>query len=715
MAGRLQALLRLILGRILPAALVGVIVRKILQKAFLRRAIVAAYWLLVEKITHGYLARKDGFILDATDITKSWLDKELARKYQGVRVASLQSKPMGADMGNASEMYRLTVCYDKNTPGLPTSMILKTPKNKAMSRIPFTATRMLEMETCFYNDVGCDLDKVKGIHVPKGYASRFRQEGNIYVLMEDVTQSGASFLTEKDVLTTVEELKQVAYGIASFHGQFWDSPRLEHGGDLSHIIQQTDPILDMTREFMQAGWNSCVNRMGNRMPKRLRKQGKLLIPIAQRLHDYMGGYRGGAPQTIVHGDCHLENAYFIKTDGNKVGWELGLYDFQILRRGNGAIDLASFFAGSSTPGLLDDCEDEVFQHYLDTLATFRDGRPLTFKGATGPYTVANLKRDYRLALGLMFCWNVAATLAVPFDTVAQHDYDLYMTRLCDAVDRLDIVEYALSYLGGKTVPLNSFRGDQPSWDVPPIMKVVPNVNETATTSLGIETYRSKYKTLQPGYLNKAKYLLKYYLMLKVTSSDKGHHGQKTTNLSSEFLEYQHPVDYAKGTPVEEAAFDSYYLSCFAPFDGPSPSLALRWCKRLLQAVLHVNLVGALEGLGVVGARDGLLVGSGLVGLDVGSGVRILESSAGENVGRFVGKAVGRRVGVPVGVPVGEVDGSFVGELDGSFVGDFVGDFVGSGFNETIRLVVFPGTLPLLTRAMYELPRSAFLMFLVLPL
>jgi aminoglycoside phosphotransferase (APT) family kinase protein len=58
-----------------------------------------------------------------------------------------------------------------------------------------------------------------------------------------------------------------------------------------------------------------------------------LLPVAQQLHDIMGA----APVGLVHGDCHLENSYFLP--GTK---ELGMYDMQLMRVGKGAIDLASF-------------------------------------------------------------------------------------------------------------------------------------------------------------------------------------------------------------------------------------------------------------------------------------------------------------------------------------------------------------------------------------
>ena len=253
--------------------------------------------------------------------------------------------------------------------------------------------------------------------------------------------------------------------------------------------------------------------------------------------------------------------------------------------------------------------------YLDTIASargFKDGLRYTSSGEEGGtvlYALEDLKHDFRIALGLLFCWNVAAGLAVPFNTDAAAHYDEYFSRICHAVHDLDIINYALVWVGGCQANaqkrlmqsgIHALRGGSPAWDVPPVLKVVPN-DDLPHQKHGYETYKAEYRFLKEGLKYRLIHALKYRFMLRMTSSRAGHHGQKTTG-SKTFevihyvsrkivipnncfivpdgdLEGHHPVDYAKGTPVEASAFDSYYISAFAPFTESSPSCALRICKR----------------------------------------------------------------------------------------------------------------------------------------
>lgn len=559
-------------------AIVAVLVRKVRKNAFLSRAAVAFMQVLWEKLTLGYFARSDGFVLSGKDVTREWLETELQRRYgiTRVAVASLEATPMGAETGNVSTMFRLKVKYSTNTPGLPETMVLKSPRNEFAHRIPFMVTYMNEMEPRFYQILEPELTRLNevnpeglGVHFPETIAVRHNKAGNFYVLMEDVTLKGARMLTEDDEITSVEEASYAMRSIASFHGPFWDLPP----NKCTLIVNQNDPVLGLTSEFMKAGWDQAVAKMGSRMPKDLSQRGKLLIQISQRLHDYMSGGFGGAPCTIVHGDCHLSNSFKIPVDPNDESkYELGLYDFQMLRRGNPMLDLASFLAGSTDANFLANHLDELLQVYLDRVAEFDDS-------ARTQLTVEDLGRDFRLALAVHFSWNIAASLAIPFDTPAAEQYKVYFTRMCAAVDRLEVIDTALSYFGGRTLGCDLYRGKTPNWEIPPVQRFVPNSDDLLHKDEGIVTYRAKLAELQPGLWNRIKYELKYRLMERATRSRKGYHGQKTTDLKGSYLEGAHPVEWAQGTPVETSAFDSYYLSTFAPFEEGKPSLALRICKR----------------------------------------------------------------------------------------------------------------------------------------
>jgi len=544
---------------------VGAVLREVLRRAFFRAAIKAAIRLALEKAR---LSDTSDFVLCLEDVTVEWLNKALQRQHgeEKVVVSSMKVAPFGDVMGNASIMFRITdIEFQKNEVWLPSTMILKTPRNNAANRIPFTAVRMNEMEVAFFDVVQPALEKerVTGVHFPKGYSQQYSPAGNFYVLMGDVSlEQKAEFQTEANPLKTLAQAREIVRGIASFHGPF-RGPVVDER--FESIIRQDDDLLDMTAEAMRHGWKSCVSKMGDRMPKRLVEEGEALIQIAQRINDYLA-----EPACLVHGDCHLENCYLVPAENNEARFELGLYDFQLLRRGNGAIDLATFLGGSCELDLVLTHEDKILEDYISRLKEFDpDLAP----------RLSSLKLDFRIALGLVFCWNVAATLAISFDTEAQVDYFVYFTRICSAVDALDVVRTSLSLLGAKEIGIRRLRGPKPSWDCPPIKFIRAN-DDLPHLNITDNLFRPEFKRLEPGLWNRIKHELKYRLMLKKTSSGRGHHGQKTTGLSPSFLEGHHDPSWAVGTPVETAAFDSYYLSSFSDFrNSNSPSLALRWCKR----------------------------------------------------------------------------------------------------------------------------------------
>ncbi|GBG25263.1 Hypothetical Protein FCC1311_014802 [Hondaea fermentalgiana] len=562
------------------AAFLASLVRKVQKYPFIKRALVLLVRLAWERLTRGRDARAAGFVLNEDDVTTTWLDRELKRKFGADKVVVrklVRRERMGDDMGNASSMFRLTIDYALNNAELPKVMILKTPRDEVASRLAFTPTRMNEMEARFYQDVEPKLDTThSGVHVPRGIAARFNDDGHFYVLMSDVSCERVRFQTEKDAICDIDTARCIAEGLASFHGPFLGLPA---SSGLESIIRLDDPVLNMTTQFAHAGWGPCVSKSGQSMSDDLVKRGPQLIMLAQRLNDYMTGGRDGAPATLVHGDSHLANAYFVTSDDASTRI-LGLYDFQLLRCGNGAIDLASFFAGSAETDFLCEHLDEILRMYLERIHALQDR--LTPRDSQSALTELEvLHRDFRLALGLVFCWNVAAGLAIAFDTEAAEGYKKYFFRICAAVDRLGVIDTALAHFGGRELGRNGYRGPEPAWDVPPLQKVLPNADDPAHDLLGYKAFRAQLATLKPGWWNKMKHELKFRLLKRITSSRKGYHGQKTTDLEDAYLEGHHPVDWAKGKPeVETSAFDSFYLSSFAPYEQTgAPSMGLRVCKR----------------------------------------------------------------------------------------------------------------------------------------
>ena len=166
--------MRVLLRRLTQLALIYAAIR-IRRNVFLRKSLYVLFRVIVEKITNGADARRNGFILNRNDITSEWLEAALQEKFPKVKVRSVGAEVMGDDMGNASEMYKLRVEYAMSSgggAGVPGVIVLKTPKNDLKNRVPFTATRMTEMEARFYGFVEESLRDVELVHVPRSFGNK---------------------------------------------------------------------------------------------------------------------------------------------------------------------------------------------------------------------------------------------------------------------------------------------------------------------------------------------------------------------------------------------------------------------------------------------------------------------------------------------------------------------------------------------------------------
>lgn len=571
----------------------------VLCNAFVRAVLRTLFWLAKDAVFGRSNARD--FPSCHSEVTNpEWLTGALQVKFPGTVVRSATAREMGGDMGNASEMFRLGVEYKANPHDLPGKMICKLPKPGLMSRIPFTAARMNEMESTFYASGLVDDLLRQGLHFPKGFAGKYdARTGSCYSLMEDVSASGCTFTRETSPVQEMDQAVRIVTTLGKLHGLYFNQPASGEA-KLKWIVRQTDPVLCMTGEAFAFGWTKFLARFEGRLPEELAAVGgKELGKVAALLHDYMGC----SPQVVVHGDCHLENAYFT-AEG-----ELGLYDMQLMRVGKGALDLASFVGGSFAPELLGggianaDGEDFLLRAYYDAMRRAHgsaEGDGLAYideQGRDQEYSFTSLQRDYKLALALVFVWNVAASLAIPFDTSAAHDYDEYAVRLFHSVHRTSAVNYAVWLFGlpHYAKPKFHLRGREPKLDywlqVPPIQRCI--LGEGTHLAHDVQLHVARLSPQSPQSVLEALVWkpLKYRFIHSKTKSKQGYHGKKTTSVLHKDLESHHSVSYADGTEMEPYALDSYYLSSFSE----RHSFALRWCRRSCEEKGEVWLVVRVGG------------------------------------------------------------------------------------------------------------------------
>ncbi len=574
---------------------------------------------VVERMTGGAGARRAGFPCDVGDITVGWLDTALAARYPGTRAASVDTSLFGEDMGNSSRMVRLTLDYAQNPHSLPGQMVLKMSKAETGSRVAFAAPRMLEMEARFFETLEPELrpDERLAEHLtfPRSFAARYRNEGgNFYVLMEDLALrnggAGVRFRHETQPYTTMEEAEVAVRALAAFHARYWGSARLTGDGDLSWIIHQRSGLLSANVRFMGFSWKKFVGRLAHRLPPDVLARGDLLVPVSQRVHDAMaaggsfGGYGDGegAPDTVVHGDFHLENAFFHPDEGAEVRGPMGIYDLQMMRVGKGAIDLACLIAGSVDVERLGSLTTE--RSLVETYVTaVNEGLAAGAGGdASREYGFDAAWHDYKLGVALHFVWNVSAAVALPFDTEAHLDYDEYATRLCKALDRTDGINYALGVLGDLVD--TEGRSPTPPWGAPPRVPALHRRadGESPGRADGVVFHDPRFTRRPTGSLGRLKYEAKHAFFRRMVEKS-GHHGQKMT-IEPRVLEESHSMDWAEGTPGEDAAFDSYYLSAFSDDCDAAPDFALRWGRRLKPEAGEVWCVIRVPGEGLLVWGDG---------------------------------------------------------------------------------------------------------------
>ena len=209
---------------------------------------------------------------------------------------------------------------------------------------------------------------------PKNYfAGHDPTSGSICIIMEDL-----SGLRPGDQIAgcSEEESFAVVVELARLHSGFWGQPA-ESVGDWV-------PSFDAGGRYFQRLHSRAWSRLSNEaeiVPQRL-------LDAAFGMTDFVPEVKrrlGSAPTTLVHGDVRLDNIFF---DSKLGGLKVKLIDWQAVRAGRGAYDLAYFLAGSLTADNRRHCQDMLIETYCEELAA---------QGVSG-YLLAECREDFRWAL-----------------------------------------------------------------------------------------------------------------------------------------------------------------------------------------------------------------------------------------------------------------------------------------------------------------------------
>lgn len=303
---------------------------------------------LAERARHIRAAAVGDVPVDPGEITPAWLTAVLCRSHPGVSVIAFESQPVPT---GTSTRWTMTVEYDADPSerGLPTRLFAKSTRD-LRQRILMGISETIAGEATFYGSYRQDLE----IEAPYGYHGACRADTwRSIVLMEDVvTTKGAQFLNAAATVTC-EQAADLLANLASLHGSMWDDPRLRDlptPADIGRVFS--------TYTDMHARYRSGTRRASSVIPDELAGRHDALHRRLQAALDKAST----GPQTLIHGDAHIGNTYRTAADA------MGYGDWQVVRRGSWAFDVAMTVVTGLTVDDRRAWERDLLSTYLDHLA-----------------------------------------------------------------------------------------------------------------------------------------------------------------------------------------------------------------------------------------------------------------------------------------------------------------------------------------------------------
>ena len=338
------------------------------------------------------VASAQDFPTAPSELSAEWLSNVL-----GAEVAGFEIEPMGAGVGFAGSIYRVRLTPSDAGNGAPQSAIWKMASTHPPTHGLLMQTGAYEREAAFYFALSS--------RVPascKPYFSAYDADaGALCILMEDLADLEAGNQVGG---CSAAQARAAVDGMAALHAEFWDD-------DLPGVPRH-DHAADEITHMHVASW------------QQLRRYGARGLPVPTELLDaadsitpHIGAIKGGLaepPITLQHGDMRLDNMFFA-SDGS-----VRLIDWQVIRAGRGAYDLAYFLATSLPTESRREMQSELVMAYVDALSA---------RGVVG-YDAETCVEDVRRSLLdlVTFTGIIGATLDLNHERALQLA-EMWMARL----------------------------------------------------------------------------------------------------------------------------------------------------------------------------------------------------------------------------------------------------------------------------------------------
>ena len=294
---------------------------------------------------------------DLASVSPAWLSQALARDIPGVKVASV--RPESLHEGTASTS-RLHLDYAPGGPAGPKTVCIKSDFGLEHGQ-RLAQVGLYRKEALVYMDIL----PAANTRVAHCSAANYNDQGRGFMVLEDLTAAGATFLHPTSGLT-VDQVKTGVEALAKLHASTWDKPWVD-GPDWMHHgkpLSVEDPFWNAIFE----GWDHGLkNPHAGAIARTFWDR-----DVMQRAFNRLRGLQDKVAKCLVHGDAHVGNFY---ADRNG---DVGVADFQCVQRGDVAHDLTTFIVTSLD--IIDRRESDraLLQHYVGYLKELGVAQPPSF-------------------------------------------------------------------------------------------------------------------------------------------------------------------------------------------------------------------------------------------------------------------------------------------------------------------------------------------------
>lgn len=281
--------------------------------------------------------------LHPSGVTPRWLESTLGLRHGSVRSVAL----LDEDSGTAARA-RIAIEADPAA-GLPEVAFVKSMPRNYLQHVLMNAFDLGTREVHAYRALGDE----PPVRIPRCYAAVVddRRHRNIMIL-EDLGPS-ARFRTVADSLSA-QEAEAMVDALADLHAAYWESGRFTR--DMAPLAGRSgvaNALGDVIRRQLLGKPRGAAAEL---VPGWMRHQSRIFFEQSERIDAFWARQ----PQTLIHGDPHLGNLFFI-------GDAPGLLDWQVATINAGIRDVAYFATASVSPDLLRSLERGLVERYAARL------------------------------------------------------------------------------------------------------------------------------------------------------------------------------------------------------------------------------------------------------------------------------------------------------------------------------------------------------------